>query len=169
MFSVSNLKMTLRQKNRRIGSLSQLSYLYDPRHWFHYRDVHLGVGILGSENGIEFRENNINTFLEFILILIQRTGKIMVITSHIDVGKFNHCCSVINSDGECLLDPFFFDNNHDGFDLLLHNIKQFRSSRHISDLESTGHYGDNLRNTSSKDLSNLSQLRLSVVVIDFLR
>lgn len=62
----------------------------------------------------------------------------------IDVGKFNHCCSVINSDGECLLDPFFFDNNHDGFDLLLHNIKQFRSSRHISGLESTGHYGDNL-------------------------
>lgn len=62
----------------------------------------------------------------------------------IDVGKFNHCCSVINSDGEILLDPFFFDNNHDGFDLLLSNIKQFRSSRHISGLESTGHYGDNL-------------------------
>jgi len=25
----------------------------------------------------------------------------------IDVGKFNHCCSVINSDGECLLDHGF--------------------------------------------------------------
>ncbi len=62
----------------------------------------------------------------------------------IDVGKFNHCCAVLNSDGEVLVEPFFFPNNSTGFDLLLSSINQFRSSRHISGLESTGHYGDNL-------------------------
>lgn len=62
----------------------------------------------------------------------------------IDVGKFNHCCAVMNSEGEVLVEPFFFANNSDGFDALLHIIKPFRSSRHMSGLESTGHYGDNL-------------------------
>jgi len=62
----------------------------------------------------------------------------------IDVGKFNHCCAVLNSEGEVLVEPFFFQNNSDGFDLLLHNIKSFHSSRHMCGLESTGHYGDNL-------------------------
>ncbi len=62
----------------------------------------------------------------------------------IDVGKFDHCCAVMDSDGEVLVNPFFFQNNSEGFDLLLQTIKPFRSSRHISGLESTGHYGDNL-------------------------
>ena len=62
----------------------------------------------------------------------------------IDVGKFNHCCAVMNSEGEVLVEPFFFANNSDGFDALLHIIKPFQSSRHMSGLESTGHYGDNL-------------------------
>lgn len=62
----------------------------------------------------------------------------------IDVGKFNHCCAVMNSDGEVIVEPFFFQNNSVGFDSLLHTIKPFRSSRHMSGLESTGHYGDNL-------------------------
>lgn len=62
----------------------------------------------------------------------------------IDVGKFNHCCAVMNCEGEVLVEPFFFDNNSDGFDFLLHIIKPFRSFRHMSGLESTGHYGDNL-------------------------
>jgi len=62
----------------------------------------------------------------------------------IDVGKFNHCCAVMNSEGDILVEPFFFANNSDGFDSLLHIIKPFCSSRHMSGLESTGHYGDNL-------------------------
>lgn len=62
----------------------------------------------------------------------------------IDVGKFNHCCAVMNSEGDVLVEPFFFENNKHGFDSLLHVIRKFRSSRHISGLESTGHYGDNL-------------------------
>lgn len=34
----------------------------------------------------------------------------------IDVGKFNHCACVISSEGEVLIEPFFFTNNLDGFD-----------------------------------------------------
>lgn len=71
-------------------------------------------------------------------------GSIFMFFIGIDVGKFNHCCCVMNSEGEVLVEPFFFDNNHDGFDLLYHTINQFRSYRHMSGLESTGHYGDNL-------------------------
>lgn len=62
----------------------------------------------------------------------------------IDVGKFNHCACVIDHNGEVMVEPFFFANNHGGFKSFLQNTKRFISSRHISGLEATGHYGDNL-------------------------
>lgn len=62
----------------------------------------------------------------------------------IDVGKFNHCACVIDSNGEVFMKPFFFANNHEGFNLFLQNTKPFTSPRHIVGLEATGHYGDNL-------------------------
>lgn len=64
----------------------------------------------------------------------------------IDVGKFNHCACVISSEGEVLIDPFFFTNNQDGFDSFIKAVKKFKSPRHIVGLEATGHYGDNLIN-----------------------
>lgn len=64
----------------------------------------------------------------------------------IDVGKFNHCACVVDSDGEVFVKPFFFSNNHDGFASFLKNTEQFKSQRHIAGLEATGHYGDNLVN-----------------------
>lgn len=71
-------------------------------------------------------------------------GRVFMFYIGIDVGKFNHCCAVMNSEGEVLIEPFFFENNSVGFDSLFHIIKPFRSARHMSGLESTGHYGDNL-------------------------
>lgn len=62
----------------------------------------------------------------------------------IDVGKFNHCACVISSEGEILIEPFFFPNNLDGFDSFIKAVKKFKSPRHIVGLEATGHYGDNL-------------------------
>jgi len=62
----------------------------------------------------------------------------------IDVGKFNHCACVISSEGEVLIEPFFFPNNLDGFDSFIKTVKKFKSPRHIVGLEATGHYGDNL-------------------------
>ena len=64
----------------------------------------------------------------------------------IDIGKFNHCACVISSEGNVLIEPFFFPNNHDGFDFFIKAIKKFKSPRHIVGLEATGHYGDNLIN-----------------------
>jgi Transposase and inactivated derivatives len=60
-----------------------------------------------------------------------------------DIGKFNHCTSVIDSEGEVLIEPFFFKNNKLGFQEFLDKTKPFISHRHIAGLEATGHYGDN--------------------------
>lgn len=62
---------------------------------------------------------------------------------NIDIGKYNHCASVINSDGDVIVEPFFFKNNSDGFQLFLSNTKSFSNHYHIAGLEATGHYGDN--------------------------
>lgn len=60
-----------------------------------------------------------------------------------DIGKFNHCTSVIDSEGEVLVKPFFFKNNKQGFQDFLDKTKPYISHRHITGLEATGHYGDN--------------------------
>ena len=66
-----------------------------------------------------------------------------MITIGIDVGKFNHCACAMNHDtGELLVDPFFFNNNKEGFLKLFSSIKPFKDC--IVGLEDTGHYGDNL-------------------------
>lgn len=62
----------------------------------------------------------------------------------IDIAKYDHVVSIINSFGEVLLEPLNFKNNRDGFELLLNNIGPFKSDKHIVGLEATGHYGDNL-------------------------
>lgn len=62
----------------------------------------------------------------------------------IDVGKFNHCCAVVDDNGVVLIKPFFFTNNEEGFHLLLSTIKSYKNKPHLAGLESTGHYGDNL-------------------------
>ena len=65
----------------------------------------------------------------------------------IDIAKFHHCASVSDSrTGEVLVNPFYFDNNDDGYQKFYSTIKKFSNSKHIIGLEATGHYGDNLIN-----------------------
>ncbi len=62
----------------------------------------------------------------------------------IDVAKFSHFASAVNSDGEVLLNPFSFSNSYEGFNLLLSRIKDFPIDDCLIGLESTGHYSDNI-------------------------
>ena len=62
----------------------------------------------------------------------------------IDVAKFSHFASAVNSDGEVLLNPFSFSNSYEGFNLLLSKIKAFPIDDCLVGLESTGHYSDNI-------------------------
>lgn len=47
----------------------------------------------------------------------------------IDVGKFNYCACVISSEGEILIEPFFYPNNLDGFDSFIKAVQKFKSPR----------------------------------------
>lgn len=62
----------------------------------------------------------------------------------IDVAKFSHFASAVNSDGEVLLAPFAFQNSNDGFNLLLSKLDSFPIQDCFIGLESTGHYSDNI-------------------------
>lgn len=62
----------------------------------------------------------------------------------IDVAKFSHFASVVNSDGEVLIAPFAFSNSNDGFNLLLSKLNSFPIQDCFIGLESTGHYSDNI-------------------------
>lgn len=62
----------------------------------------------------------------------------------IDIAKFSHFASAVNSDGEVLLPPFAFSNSNDGFNLLLSKLNDFPIEDCFIGLESTGHYSDNI-------------------------
>lgn len=62
----------------------------------------------------------------------------------IDVAKFSHFASAVNSDGEVVLKPFSFSNSKEGFNLLLSKLNNFPTDHYFIGLESTGHYSDNI-------------------------
>lgn len=62
----------------------------------------------------------------------------------IDVAKFSHFASAVNSDGEVVLKPFSFSNSNKGFNLLLSKLNDFPCDNYFIGLESTGHYSDNI-------------------------
>lgn len=62
----------------------------------------------------------------------------------IDIAKFNHFASAINSDGVVLIEPFEFLNDNAGFYMLLSKLNSFDKDSTIIGLESTAHYGNNL-------------------------
>ena len=64
----------------------------------------------------------------------------------IDVAKDKHDCFILSSEGEVLADVFTIENNREGFDTLL---RQIRSCTGPTDkikvgLEATGHYSYNI-------------------------
>lgn len=62
----------------------------------------------------------------------------------IDVAKDIHYAAVSDSSGSILVKPFSFENNAEGFCLLLNNLSQFNPDELLIGLESTGIYSENL-------------------------
>ena len=62
----------------------------------------------------------------------------------IDIAKQTHYASIMNSDGEILVDPFPFSNDLSGFQKLLKNLSAFSKDNVLIGMESTAHYAENL-------------------------
>jgi transposase len=71
-------------------------------------------------------------------------GVDLMIYVGIDIAKLNHYASVMNSDGEVLVEPFMFSNNFSGFQKLLDCISKFSKDELYIGMESTAHYAENL-------------------------
>lgn len=63
----------------------------------------------------------------------------------IDIAKQNHYASIMNSDGEVLVEPFPFTNDHSGFQKLLDYLEQFPKNELLIGMESTAHYAENIK------------------------
>jgi transposase len=63
----------------------------------------------------------------------------------IDISKYKHDCCITTAAG-VLIKSFVFSNNNEGFKLFISELKQLDQSEQIKiGLESTGHYGNNLK------------------------
>lgn len=62
----------------------------------------------------------------------------------IDVAKDTHYAAVSDDSGAVLVKPFAFQNNAEGFCLLLKKLSEFDRSKLLIGLESTGIYSENL-------------------------
>lgn len=62
----------------------------------------------------------------------------------IDIAKRLHVAAAISSEGEIIIEPFEFSNDHDGFSKLLSSLHNIQKEDLIIGLESTAHYGNNL-------------------------
>lgn len=62
----------------------------------------------------------------------------------IDIAKQKHFAAVMTADSEVLIPPFGFENNSDGFKLLISNIELFEKDDLVIGLEYTAHYGEAL-------------------------
>ena len=59
----------------------------------------------------------------------------------IDIGKNKHTFSVVEKEsGEILLNPSEFDNNQNGFLLLINSLSRYAKSELLIGMEDTGHY-----------------------------
>lgn len=62
----------------------------------------------------------------------------------IDVAKETHVAAAMNTDGVVLLEPFAFQNDHEGFQLLKAKLVSLDKNDLLIGLESTAHYAENL-------------------------
>lgn len=59
----------------------------------------------------------------------------------IDIGKLKHSFCLINKEtGDIVIEPNFFNNNKDGFNVLLSSIKGISNKDILIGMEDTGHY-----------------------------
>lgn len=64
----------------------------------------------------------------------------------IDIAKNLHYASIIDSYGEVIEEAFPFENNIEGFEILISKIQSFNKDDCIFGMESTAHYSNNLSN-----------------------
>ena len=62
----------------------------------------------------------------------------------IDVAKETHVAAAMNTDGIVLLEPYSFQNDHEGFQLLKAKLEKLAGNEMLIGLESTAHYAENL-------------------------
>lgn len=62
----------------------------------------------------------------------------------IDISKFKHDCAIVNELGEVITPSWSFENNREGFSLFKKLLNTLNGEKRIG-LESTGHYGKNLK------------------------
>lgn len=62
----------------------------------------------------------------------------------IDIAKETHVAAAMNTDGVVLLEPFAFQNNHEGFQLLKAKLETLDKNELLIGLESTAHYAENV-------------------------
>lgn len=62
----------------------------------------------------------------------------------IDIARQKHFASVMSSEGEILIPPFSFSNDHTGFQLVLSKLSVYEKESVLIGMESTAHYGENL-------------------------
>ena len=80
----------------------------------------------------------------------------------IDISKYKHDCAVVGSDGEVLVASFSFNNDCDGFASLLSLLSNLKGEIKIG-LESTGHYGQNLK--LFLEANNFSFMEINSIMI----
>jgi transposase len=62
----------------------------------------------------------------------------------IDISKFKHDCAIIDELGDVITPSWSFQNDREGFSLLRELLDALEGEKKIG-LESTGHYGQNLK------------------------
>lgn len=62
----------------------------------------------------------------------------------IDIAKETHVAAAMNTDGVVLIEPFAFQNDHEGFQLLKAKLETLDKNDLLIGLESTAHYAENL-------------------------
>lgn len=62
----------------------------------------------------------------------------------IDIAKQTHYAAIADSDGQVLVSPFKFSNDHQGFQMLLTCLEGFPKDNLLIGMESTAHYAENL-------------------------
>jgi transposase len=60
----------------------------------------------------------------------------------IDIAKQKHFASAMSADGEVLINPFSFTNDHNGFQSILSKLSTFEKESLVIGMESTAHYGE---------------------------
>jgi transposase len=77
-------------------------------------------------------------------VIIFKGVVVFMIYIGVDIAKQKHFASVMSSEGEILIPPFSFTNDHIGFQLILSKLSAFEKEFLIIGMESTAHYGENL-------------------------